>query len=104
MPPVPRDLTFEQFKSYWEFGLEVVGLSGAFLTAWYRADLLKSIWDVALGRASRDEQRAAAQGIADAGAPAQRALEHATNYFERHGRADIAERIRGVSPGGEGHP
>jgi len=103
MPPVPH-VTFEQFKSYWEFALEVLGLSGAAITAWYRFDLIKSIYDVARGRASREEQRVASEGIMQAGLPAQRALEHVSNYCEHHGHADMAGRIRGISRGPSPQP
>jgi len=36
------EVTFEQFKSYFEFGLEVAGLSSAVATAAYKLNVTKA--------------------------------------------------------------
>jgi len=90
-------ISFEDFKSGFEFTLEVFGFSGAVVAAWYRFDIIRSVWDVARGRATREEQNTAAQGIRDMGAAAENAIRHLANHLQRHGHADFAERLRGVA-------
>jgi len=97
MAPIPH-LTFEQFKSGFEFGLEVLGLSGALVTAWYRYDLLVSIWHVITGRASREEQAAARRGIEAGGEPARRAMDHLSQHLAQHNHPEMADRARGLTP------
>ena len=91
-------ISFDEFKSGFEFTLEVFGLSGVVVTAWYRFDVIRSVWDVARGRATREEQDAAVQGIRDMGAVAENFVRHLANHLQRHGHAEYAERLRGVSP------
>ena len=89
-------LTFDEFKTGFEFTLEAFGLSGALVTLWYRFDIVRSVWRVVRGRATRQEENSAAQGVRDMGPIADRILDRLANHFERHGHELTAGRVRGL--------
>jgi len=61
-------ISFDEFKSYFEFALKVVGLGSAIGATIYKLDVMKSIWRVARGRANSADQNVALEGIRGAGA------------------------------------
>ena len=52
-------LTFDKFKSYFEFSIEVAGVSGAIGTLLYRLDVVRSLWRVASGSANSNDENVA---------------------------------------------
>jgi len=89
-------LTFEQFKTIFEFGIEVAGVGTAIGAVWYRFDVIRSWWDVVRGRATRAEQTLATQTLRDAGPTGQMMAGRIARGLDRHGHHDAAERVREV--------
>jgi len=97
MPPVTH-LTFEEFKSYWDFGLSLAGVGAAAIAAWWKFELLKHVFRVAMGQASRDEIENTAQEVNNAGTHTQRALDYVVRYLNRHHHVEAAMRVQEIIP------
>ena len=80
------EVTFEQFKSYFEFGLEVAGLSSAVAAAVYKLNVAKAFWRVARGRAKSTDERLAMEALENGGEVAQEVVR------------EIADNTRGGNP------
>jgi len=99
MPPVPEHhLTFEQFKSYWDFGLSLAGVGAAAIAAWWKFELLKHVFRVATGQASRAEIDSTAQEVGNAGEHTRRALNYVAHVLDEHNQAEAAGRVRNILP------
>ena len=74
----------------------MIGVAGAALTAWYKADVLWSIWKVARGRANSSERAVALEGIEHGGATAVLVLGHVAGTMRGRGDEEGAQRIDGL--------
>jgi hypothetical protein len=100
-------MTFDEFKSYFEFAIEVVGVSGAIGTAAYKLNVMKAFWKVARGRANSSDETLAMEALENGGAVAQQVVRELANTARGNHRA-VAERLdeirgavnsRAASPG-----
>jgi len=90
-------ITFEQFKSIFEFCIEVLGVGTAAAALWYRFDVVRAWWDVVRGHASRSEQVLATQTLRNAGPTAQMIVDRMAQSLGRHGHNDAAQRVREIA-------
>ena len=88
-------ITFEQFKSYFEFALEVSGVVGGIGAVIYKVDGLKAIWKVARGRANSADQTLALEVLQDAGGFGDQALREIANRVQRKNQG-AADRLNGL--------
>ena len=91
-------LTFDQFKSYFEFTLEVGGVFTAGIGYMYRATILKAIYKVAAGHASPHERRAAVDAVNSAGQQGDTALSNLQHQLQNLGQEDEARRLEALRP------
>jgi hypothetical protein len=56
-------VTFDEFKSYFEFALEVLGLSSGIGVILYRVGAVHAVWRVARGRADSADETYALEAI-----------------------------------------
>jgi hypothetical protein len=100
------EITFEQFKGYFEFGLEVTGLAGVVATAAYKLKVAQAFWRIAHGRAKSRDERLAMEALQNGGEVAQQVIEDLADNA-RSGNPAMARRLdeireavsRPVSPG-----
>jgi hypothetical protein len=71
-------MEFEEFKAYFDFVLECIGIAGAIggaiLVTIKRVDILHALWNISRGRADSVDRGIAMEGMAQGGALAQQVL------------------------------
>lgn len=87
-------MSFEEFKSYWEFGIEIAGVTGGLGTLAWKFDILASIWRVARGRANSADETVALEALSGGGG--QQAARAAANVLDRHGHRREARRLDAI--------
>ena len=100
-------MTFDEFKSYFEFSLEVVGVTGGLGTIFYKLDGFNSIYKVVRGRANSTDEEMALETLQQGGGAAQRAARQAARALGNSGHRNAAQRLEAIRqearPASPGH-
>lgn len=86
-------VTFEEFKSYFEFSLEVLGLSGTLGAILYKLDAIHSIHKVIRGRANSADEEVALEAFQQGGGAFHQTARRAAVVLEDHGHRLEAQRL-----------
>lgn len=89
-------LTFEEFKSYFEFTIELASVGGAIATAIYKFDCVNAIWAVARGRANSADHTLAVEVLQGGGGVADQIVRRVAIHAEARGHQDMANRLEGL--------
>jgi hypothetical protein len=89
-------ISFDEFKSYFEFALEISGVVGGIGAVLYKVDAMNAIWKVARGRANSADEALAIEAIQEGGAVVQQVLRHTAQTAEGHGYVAAARRLAGL--------
>jgi hypothetical protein len=89
-------VTFDEFKSYFEFGIEIVGVSGGLLTLLYKIDVIKSFYKITRGRARSGDSTVAVEALQQGGAVAHQVANH--GHGREAGRLEAIRREASRSP------
>jgi hypothetical protein len=86
-------ITFDEFKDYFEFALEVSGVVGGIGAVIYKVDSLNAIWKVAQGRANSADESVALKALEEGGAVAQQVVRGVAKAVDRRGHKKTAKRL-----------
>lgn len=89
-------VTFDEFKSYFEFGIEIVGVSGGLLTLLYKIDVIKSFYNITRGRARSGDSTVAVEALQQGGAVAHQVAIRAAEALANHGHGREAGRLEAI--------
>jgi hypothetical protein len=93
---------FDEFKSYFEFGLEVTGVVGGIGTAIYKFDCINALFRIARGRANSADETLAIEAIRESGGVGQQFMRAIARAMGKKGHKQAAarlNRIRGQAGG-----
>jgi len=93
-------MTFDEFKAYWEFGLEVAGVLGAIGTAIYKFDCLNAIFRIAQGRANSADETLAIEAVRDSGGIGQQFMRAVARAMGKKGHKQAAARLNQIRRAG----
>jgi hypothetical protein len=86
-------VAFDQFKQYFEFSLEVAGVSGGIATIFYKVNALQAIYKYVRGTSEEGDEAVAMEAIQRGGGQAQQAAYHATGRLREEGYVTEAARL-----------
>jgi hypothetical protein len=100
---MPPPVAFDDFKTYFEFAIEVVGVSGVIGTAAYKLNVMKAFWRVARGRANSTDEALAMEVLENGGAVAQQVVRELADV-SRAGAPAMARRLDEIREAAHSRP
>jgi hypothetical protein len=89
------EVTFDEFKLYFEFALEVLGLSSSIGVILYRVGAVHAVWRVARGRADSADEIYTLEAIHNSGAVADMVVRQVAHVVQPY-YPDAATRLEGL--------
>lgn len=86
--------TFDEFKSYFEFSIEVCGIVGSVLAVVYKLGYMKAFWRVARGRANSLDHSVALEALQEGGAIANQLVRELARTIGQRGFQEEAGRLQ----------